>query len=113
TAEFNRNMLRVLNRELGADFDVDAFDHRASYNAAEHRVEMHLVARMAHGVRIPGVGTFLFAAGESLRTEISCKYDRSSLDAMLALAGLRVESWLTDRAGDFALVVAASEVTDA
>lgn len=107
TAEFNRNMLRVLNRELGADFNPDAFDHRAVYNAGEHRVEMHLVARDAQHVHIPGAGTYRFARGESVRTEISCKYDRPSLESMFSLADLRLESWLTDAARDFALVVAA------
>jgi L-histidine N-alpha-methyltransferase len=107
TAEFNLNMLRVLNRELGADFDVDKFTHHAFYNAIQHRIEMHLVARVAQTVSIPGAGAFQFAAGESLRTEISCKYDRGALDDMLVAAGLRLEQWFTDPAGDFAVVVAA------
>lgn len=113
TAEFNRNMLRVLNRELGADFDPDAFDHEARYDAAEHRVEMHLVARAAQTVRIPGVAPISFGRGESVRTEISCKYDRPALDAMFALAGFYIETWLTDPAHDFALVVAAPRPDDA
>jgi L-histidine N-alpha-methyltransferase len=109
TAEFNRNMLRVLNRELGADFDPAAFDHRAVYNRDEHRVEMHLVARKPQVVHVPGTGAFRFAAGESVRTEISCKYDRPAIESMFSLAGLRMERWLTDAAGDFALVVAAPD----
>jgi L-histidine Nalpha-methyltransferase len=109
TAEFNRNMLRVLDRELGADFDPDAFDHEARYDETEHRIEMHLVARAPMAVRVPGAGVFRFDRGESVRTEISCKYDRSTLDGMFALAGLRSETWLTDPAGDFALVVAAPQ----
>ncbi len=113
TAEFNRNMLRVLNRELGTDFDPDAFDHEARYNDAEHRIEMHLVARRPLTVRVPGAGAYPFAAGESVRTEISCKYDRPALDSVFALAGLRTESWLTDEGEDFALVVAAPEPDDA
>ncbi|MGH7689662.1 MAG: L-histidine N(alpha)-methyltransferase [Gemmatimonadaceae bacterium] len=113
TAEFNRNMLRVLNRELGADFDPDAFDHEARYNTAEHRIEMHLVARMPLTVQIPGAGTFRFDRGESVRTEISCKYDRPALNAMFALAGFHIEAWLTDPAHDFALVVAAPLPGDA
>jgi len=113
TAEFNRNMLRVLNRELGADFDPGAFDHRARYDRAEHRVEMHLVARGAQTVRVPGAGIYKFANGESVRTEISCKYDRPAIDAMCALAGLGVDRWLTDPAGDFALVVVAPRAAGA
>jgi L-histidine N-alpha-methyltransferase len=107
TADFNRNMLRVLNRELGADFDERAFAHRAWYDGSEHRIEMHLVARAEQKVIVPGAGTFHFARGESVRTEISAKYDRRAIDDMLVAAGLRLETWLTDDAGDFALVVAA------
>lgn len=113
TAEFNRNMLRVLNRELGADFDLEAFDHRATYNAPEHRVEMHLVARHPLTVQVPGAGTYHFDWGESVRTEISCKYDRPSVEGMLVLAGLRLDAWLTDPAGDFALVVATPDAVNA
>ena len=110
TAEFNRNMLWVLNRELGANFDPEAYDHRATYNAREHRVEMHLVARRPLTVQVPGAGEFRFDQGESVRTEISCKYDRPSVEETLLLAGLRLDAWLTDPAGDFALIVAAPEV---
>jgi L-histidine Nalpha-methyltransferase len=109
TAAFNRNMLLVLNRELGADFDAAAFDHDARYNRAEHRIEMHLVARTPQAVRIPGAGVFRFAPGESVRTEISCKYDRPAIDGLFALAGLRVDAWLTDAPRDFALVVASRQ----
>lgn len=106
TAEFNRNVLRVLNRELGADFDVEAFRHRAFYNGAEHCVEMHLVAERPQRVRIPGVGTAEFRAGESIRTEISCKHDRRSVEAMFAASGLRTERWVTDDEARYALVLA-------
>jgi L-histidine Nalpha-methyltransferase len=106
TAEFNHNMLRVLNRELGADFDENAYAHRALYDSREHRIEMHLVARSRQVVTVPGAGAFEFAPGESVRTEISCKYDRPTLEDMLGAAGLAIETWLTDDAGDFALVVA-------
>ena len=107
TAEFNRNMLRVLDHELGADFDPDAFAHRAFYEPEAHRIEMHLVATRAQMVRIPGVGVVRFEAGESIRTEISCKYDVPSLAALFAAAGLRLESWQTDPDNRFALVVGA------
>jgi L-histidine Nalpha-methyltransferase len=96
TAEFNLNVLRVLNRELDADFDLDAFVHRAFYDVAEARIEMHLVARGAQRVHIPLVGDVHFADGESVRTEISCKYDRGSATRMLEGAGFRLTNWLTE-----------------
>ena len=105
TAEFNRNMLRVLNRELGADFDLGAFAHRAFYSPARHRVEMHLVSNREQVVHIPLVGEVHLASGETIRTEISCKYDRASVRRLLRAARLRLEQWLTDD-GRFALAVA-------
>jgi L-histidine N-alpha-methyltransferase len=106
TAEFNRNVLRVLNRELGADFDVDAFAHRAFYNRELHRIEMHLVARAPQRVHVPGIGTVQLAAGESIRTEISCKYDQSAVRSLLAAAGFTLARWMTDSERRFALVLA-------
>jgi L-histidine Nalpha-methyltransferase len=105
TAEFNRNMLRVLNHELGADFDPAAFEHRAFYNRREHRIEMHLVARRPQRVAIPGIGVVGFAQGETLRTEISAKYDQASVAELFREAGLAVEAWRTDADRLFALVV--------
>jgi L-histidine N-alpha-methyltransferase len=105
TAAFNRNMLRVLNRELGADFDIDAFGHRAFYSPERHRIEMHLVSVREQAVHIPRVGDVHLATGETIRTEISCKYDRSSVRRLLRAAHLRLEHWLTDN-GLFALAVA-------
>lgn len=96
TAEFNLNVLRVLNRELGANFSLDAFVHRAFYDVGSARIEMHLVARHAQVVRIPGVGEVHFAAAESIRTEVSCKYDRRSATELLQSAGFRVTEWMTD-----------------
>lgn len=107
TAEFNRNMLRVLNHELGADFDPAAFAHRAFYEPEAHRIEMHLAATRAQTVHIPGVGSVRIAAGETIRTEISCKYDVPSIAALFTAAGLRLESWKTDAQHRFALVVGA------
>jgi L-histidine N-alpha-methyltransferase len=106
TAEFNRNVLRVLNRDLGADFDLSRFEHRAFYDRALHRIEMHLVSTDDQRVRIPGVGVVRFAAGESVRTEISCKHDRASLESLLGAAGMRIERWISDAAASYALVVA-------
>ena len=106
TAEFNRNVLRVLNRELGCDFDLDCFAHRAFYDDHHHRIEMHLVAERAQDVRVPAVGTVRFRAGETIRTEISCKYDRSRIDAMCAGAGLRIDVWRSNADESYALVLA-------
>jgi len=107
TAEFNRNVLRVLNRELGADFDVRDFAHRAPYNRAAHRIEMHLVARRALEVHIPHVARVAFRAGESIRTEISCKYDRASVEAMCHAADLALEAWIANDEPAYALAIAA------
>ena len=107
TAEFNRNMLLVLNHELGADFDPWAFDHRAFYEPVAHRIEMHLVSRGRQEVQVPGVGAIRFQAGESLRTEISCKHDRESVAQLFEAAGLEIEAWRSDPESLFALVVGA------
>jgi L-histidine N-alpha-methyltransferase len=107
TAEFNRNMLRVLNHELGASFDPELFTHRAFYEPVTHRIEMHLVATTEHEVRVPGVGLVSFRKGESIRTEISCKHDRGSVGDLFAAAGLRIETWRPDPQALFALVVGA------
>jgi L-histidine N-alpha-methyltransferase len=107
TAEFNRNLLRFLNRELGADFDLAAFEHRADYRADAGRIEMHLVSTMRQRVMIPEVGTFDFHPGESIRTEISCKYDRAQVDRLCGAASLAVEHWWTDAESLFALILAA------
>lgn len=104
TATFNRNVLHVINRQLGANFDVPAYVHRAVYvGEPEHRIEMHLVANGDQAVEIPGVGTIPIRDGESIRTEISCKYDRHTLEQYGEAAGLRIERWLTDEADRFAL----------
>jgi L-histidine Nalpha-methyltransferase len=107
TAAFNRNMLLVLNHELGSDFDPSAFDHLAFYEPVAHRIEMHLVSRRAQLVTVPGVGAIPFDAGESLRTEISCKHDRESVAQLFEAAGLEIEAWRSDPESLFALVVGA------
>jgi L-histidine N-alpha-methyltransferase len=107
TAEFNRNMLKVLNQELGSDFDPAAFDHLAFYEPVAHRIEMHLVSREPQLVTVPGVGTIRFEAGESLRTEISCKHDRESVAQLFEAAGLEIQAWRSDPESLFALVVGA------
>jgi dimethylhistidine N-methyltransferase len=101
TACFNLNLLGRINRELGGDFDLAAFAHRAFYNEAAGRIEMHLVSRRAQTVRVGG-DTFTFAEGESIHTENSYKYDDATLDALAARAGYRIEKRWTDSRGWFA-----------
>ena len=105
TAAFNLNMLRVMNRTFGADFDVDHFRHRAFYDGCDNRIEMHLISTRVQTVNIPGAGSFRIEAGESIRTEISCKYDRQSVRDMLDAAELEMLEW-QEGAGLFALSLA-------
>lgn len=108
TAEFNRNVLRVLNAELGATFEPEAFDHVVVWNDAEARIEMHLRARRAMRVDLGRAEMVVdFAAGETLRTEISCKFSRATATAMLADAGMEVVAWEQDAEGRFAVALAA------
>lgn len=107
TARFNLNVLRVLNRELGADFDEDAFEHVAVYRQDPPRIEMRLRALRDLSVRVPAVDmTAEFAAGEEMLTEISCKFTPQSTRAMYADAGLRMAEWHEDESGWFAVSVA-------
>jgi dimethylhistidine N-methyltransferase len=107
TATFNLNMLRVLNRELGADFDLDAFRHRAVWSAAESRIEMHLESLHEQRILIPSIDLEVeLQAGETIRTELSHKYTRESATALLETSGYRVESWFTDGSDRFALALA-------
>jgi L-histidine N-alpha-methyltransferase len=107
TAEFNLNLLRVMNRELGADFDVGEFEHRAFYNEQETRIEMHLVSSRSQTVRLDTIDLVTeFERGESIRTELSHKYTRDSVEELLGAGGLRLAAWETDSAGRFALALA-------
>ena len=106
TAEFNLNVLRVLNREIAADFVIEAYRHLAFYDVERARIEMHLVAHSTQAVRIPSLGTVTLAAGESIRTEISCKYDRTTAAALLQSAGFHLTDWLVDADPLFALALA-------
>ena len=104
TAEFNKNVLRVLNRELEATFDIDRFDHVARFDEDEEWIEMRLRSRGTQLVEVPGLGIELsFADGEDLRTEISCKFRPERVREELAAAGLELTEWWTDPNGDFAL----------
>lgn len=106
TAMFNRNILNVINNVLGAEFDSAAFEHNAVYNADEHRIEMRLISRVAQTASIPGVGDVHFAPGDAILTELSYKYDRDTVTALLDQSGLRLNEWFTDHAESFALALA-------
>ncbi|MGA5821902.1 L-histidine N(alpha)-methyltransferase [Kitasatospora sp. NPDC094028] len=104
TAEFNRNVLNVLNRELGADFDPDAFEHVALWDPEREWIEMRLRALRAQTVKIPALDLPVhFDAGEELRTEVSAKFRRERVARELAAAGLRLDRWWTDQEGRFGL----------
>jgi L-histidine N-alpha-methyltransferase len=106
TAEFNRNVLRVLNRELDADFDPEDFDHVALFDPHHEWIEMRLRARRELRGTIGALGLEVhFDAGEELRTEISAKFTPERLEGDLAAAGLEVAHWMTDPEGLFALTL--------
>lgn len=107
TAAFNLNLLRVLNRELGADFDLGAFEHVAAYEQDPARIEMRLRARAAQRVRFADLDLEVdFATGEEMRTEISCKFTRETVAGMYEDAGLELVEWHPDPRGWFAVSVA-------
>ncbi|MFF5259088.1 L-histidine N(alpha)-methyltransferase [Actinomadura viridis] len=107
TAEFNRNVLRVINRELDADFVPDAYEHVAVWNAAEEWIEMRLRSVRDQVVGVRGVDLEVaFEAGEEMRTEISAKFRRERLEVELGAAGLTLAEFWTDAAGDFSLCLA-------
>jgi L-histidine N-alpha-methyltransferase len=104
TAAFNKNVLTVVNRELDADFDPDAFDHVALWDSRNEWIEMRLRSRTAQTVKIPALDLAVdFAEGEDLRTEISAKFRQDGVRTELAAAGLELTHWWTDREGRFAL----------
>jgi L-histidine N-alpha-methyltransferase len=111
TAEFNRNMLHVLNRELSADFPVENFDHVAFYDQRHHWIEMRLRARRPCSVSIADLDLRVeFAAGEELRTEISAKFTHDQVAEDFAAADLALVQWLTDAEDRFAISLAAPAV---
>jgi L-histidine N-alpha-methyltransferase len=104
TAQFNLNVLAVVNRELGADFDLAAFAHVAEWNSEQEWIEMRLRSARAQTVHVKALDLDVsFAAAETMRTEISAKFTRARVEREFAAAGLRLASWWTDRAGDFAV----------
>lgn len=107
TAAFNRNVLRVLNRELGADFEPDAFAHVARWDADGEWMEMRLRANRPMHVTVPAIELDLdFDEGEELRTETSAKFRRATITDELAEHALQVRHWWSDRAHDYAMLLA-------
>jgi L-histidine N-alpha-methyltransferase len=107
TAEFNKNVLSVLNRELGADFDLDAFAHIARYDAEEARMDIRLRSLTEQTIRLEGLDLEVsFTAGEEMRTEISSKFTYERLAQVYAEAGLAISGWFTDVDCDYALSLA-------
>ncbi|MEU5211150.1 L-histidine N(alpha)-methyltransferase [Streptomyces sp. NPDC020742] len=107
TAAFNKNVLQVINRELGGDFDPADFDHVAVWNPEREWIEMRLRARKDLTVKVPGADlAATFAAGEELRTEVSAKFRQDGVRAELAAAGWELTNWWTDGADRFALSLA-------
>jgi len=107
TADFNRNVLRVINRELDGDFDPDAFEHVAFFDPQHQWIEMRLRARSPQRVTVAGLGLQVeFEAGEELRTEISAKFTRPKLQNDFRAAGLVLERWYSDAEQLFALSLA-------
>jgi L-histidine N-alpha-methyltransferase len=107
TAEFNRNLLRVVNRELDADFDVEAFEHVACFDREHEWIEMRLRATRAMAVHVRALDLRVeFAAGEEMRTEISAKFTPERLAADLGAAGLELERLMTDEDSLFSLSLA-------
>ena len=104
TAAFNKNVLAVLNAELGANFDRDAFEHVAIWDARREWIEMRLRSYQDQRVTLPAIGLDVdFAAGEEMRTEVSAKFRRGGAEAELASAAFEMRSWWTDDDGQFGL----------
>ncbi|MGW9300952.1 L-histidine N(alpha)-methyltransferase [Streptomyces cyaneofuscatus] len=107
TAAFNKNVLNVVNRELGADFPLEDFEHVAVWNPEKRWIEMRLRARRALTVKIRELDLVVpFEAGEELRTEVSAKFRQEDVRDELAAAGLQLAQWWTDAAGRFGLSLA-------
>ena len=104
TAAFNKNVLAVLNAELGADFDLDGFEHVAVWDPANDWIEMRLRATAEQRARVRDLDLDVhFAAGEEMRTEVSAKFRRAGVEAEVAAAGLAMRAWWTDTGERFGL----------
>jgi len=110
TAAFNRNILARINRELGADFDPEAFTHRAVWNRFRSRIEMHLGNLLPQTVKIPSLDLRLeFEAGETIHTENSYKYQPGQAEALMRTAGFAPEQTWTDEKGWFSVCLARAD----
>ena len=109
TADFNRNVLRVINHQLGGDFDPEAFEHVAIYSESRERMEIYLDSTRSQKVNLKDLDLEVsFEEGERMRTEVSCKYTRATAGALLSRAGLRIERWFADADRTFALSLSRS-----
>jgi uncharacterized SAM-dependent methyltransferase len=102
TAQFNLNVLVRINRELGGNFDLSSFTHRAIYNRERHRIEMHLISKKSQSVRLLGTN-LAFRAGESIHTESSYKYSIERFNALARGSGWTPRASWTDPAGMFSV----------
>jgi len=108
TAEFNRNILNVINRHLRGNIDPSRFEHVAFYHEGASRIESYLRAREAHAARLAAIDLDVrFEKGEMIRTEVSCKYTREAVESMVDEAGLRLGHWFADVDDTFALSLSA------
>jgi uncharacterized SAM-dependent methyltransferase len=98
-------VLRLLNSTVGACFDLARFDYRPRYDLENRRLETHLVARKALEVDVPGICAVRFRKGESIRTSVSCVFDRSRVAAMMAGVGLRLAEWARDTTGRYVVAL--------
>lgn len=107
TEKFNKNLLAVVNRELGGDFNLDRFEHVAFFNEDLSCIEMRLRSLVDHSVRVGELGqAIFFETGEEIRTEICCKFTRETVESSYKQAGLALCDWYTDSLGRFALSTA-------
>ncbi len=106
TAEFNLNVLRVLNRELGTDFELGGFRHVAFYDEQRGRIEMHLESQARQVVHFPDGPEIGFAPGETIRTEFSCKYDKETVADLYRASDLALDRWVQDPEDRFSVSLA-------
>jgi L-histidine Nalpha-methyltransferase len=107
TAEFDLNVLHVINRELDADFDVDRFAHVARWDARAEWIEMRLRSLTDQTMTVGALGLIVpFAAGEEMRTEISAKFRAEGVARELEATGWALDAWMTDQRGDYAVSLA-------
>jgi L-histidine Nalpha-methyltransferase len=109
-ASRHRGALELINSTVGAGFDLSRFDYRTMYDAESNRLETHLVARKAFDVDLPGVCSVRFRKGESIRTSVSCTFDRNRVAAMMAGVGLTLRQWTTDVEARFVVALATPAV---